>query len=750
MYGSEFSWGIVLFSWLLGVAAGAALGGWGAGRLGRADLAIVANMLALGFLSCLEIWLFRGARGWLGIAPGELLPLIETAGISMFFVAPAGALVGLAFPLACSLIDQDGESTRGIGPLAGVYGLESAGSLVGGAAFSFWAVDRLSPIETALICLGIVAAASAGLLWASGRERVAGLVLFPAAAVILLTAFVGGGTLNRRLIDRRWNDIAPGYELCSEVESRYQNLALGRRETQFTLYCDGQVTSDFPDPLTFAPLAHFWMCQHPSPRRVLVLGGGAEGLLAEILKHPIESLDYVDHDPRLGELIEPFLADEDRHALESDRISIHHSDARYYVKTQRNRFDLVIANLPEPTSAQRARFYTDEFIGELRRAMTHRSVLCLSALAAPGELSAESAGYLASIRATLERHFPYITVSWGNPARVLAASEPDLISTDPAELSSRFSERGIESRFFQPLWFEGAMDWLDPLKLQERKEQLDAAEDVLISTDLHPAIYLQRLAIWEKMSRPPGSLIERLRSLDLPLFLLTLASITAAVVISRARRGPAGTGWIYGPLALSMGTTGFVTMALSILWLFAFQNLYGYVYQRIGWIIALFMCGLVIGCSIVSLWSRRASSSRGRSEFSQALWRRLVAVDLLLAVLSVAAPPALILMGSLQAARLDFLLVEGGVSLLVAVTGLLCGAAFALAGGLQFEVRGGAAAAAGSVVGADHTGACLGALVTGILLVPVYGVVTTAYLLAGIKLGSAVILFLGNRLSRGA
>ena len=56
-------------------------------------------------------------------------------------------------------------------------------------------------------------------------------------------------------------------------------------------------------------------------------------------------------------------------ALNDPRVSVHHVDARYFVKTQRNRYDLVIARLPEPTSALRARLYTDEFYGELRRAM---------------------------------------------------------------------------------------------------------------------------------------------------------------------------------------------------------------------------------------------------------------------------------------------------------------------------------------------------------------------------------------------
>ena len=79
-----------------------------------------------------------------------------------------------------------------------------------------------------------------------------------------------------------------GRGLANHLPALAPGLAVGRRAGQYTLYCDGQVSADFPDPYTFVPLAHFWMCEHPSPRRVLVLGGGAEGLLAEILRHPVE------------------------------------------------------------------------------------------------------------------------------------------------------------------------------------------------------------------------------------------------------------------------------------------------------------------------------------------------------------------------------------------------------------------------------------------------------------------------------
>ena len=794
MFGSELAWGLVLFAWLLGVAVGATLGGWAAEHIAGdrgAAIGLVVVLLALSIAAGVELWIFRGARAWLGVQPGEFLPLPKTALAAVLFVSPASALVGMAFPLACCVVVRRGAEDAGGRFLGGqcppylsfgrVYALECAGSLIGGAAFSFWAIEHLSPIQTALICGAMTAAASAGLLAASlPRCLVASLprCLLPAiglAAVLLAT--LGGDALNRRLIDRRWRTIAPGYELVAETESRYQNLAIGRRADQYTLYCDGQVSGDFPDPYTFVPLAHFWLCQHPSPRTVLVLGGGAEGLLSEILRHPVEHVDYVEPDPRQIELLKPLLTEMDRQALGDPRVAVHQVDARHYIKTQSNRFDLVIARLPEPTSALRARFYTDEFYGELRRAMTARSVLCMTAAAAPTTLSAASRDYLASLRATLTRSFPHVTIGWGDPAQVLAATEAGLVTTDPAELARRYAARfpssaatadsgggrcppygrGVPSPLFDPAWFAGGTDWLAADKLAQRAAELDQARDVQISTDLRPAIYVQRLVLWEAQSSgraadrlrtmPEDGVVARLRSVSLTRFVGALAAVGAIALVAARLRWRSRTGWAAGAVTVSVGTTGFATMALSIIWLFAFQSLYGYVYQRIGWIIALFMGGLVIGCVLAS---RRAEPAATSSRSPDWLWRRLIAVDGLMALLALAVPFVLPALAALQAGPAVLTLVEWCISIMVVATGVLGGAAFPLAGRLRLGFAGRAGAAAGSVVGADHAGACLGALLCGVLLVPMFGTVTTALLLAGMKLTSAVLLGVGWRAARAA
>jgi len=202
-------------------------------------------------------------------------------------------------------------------------------------------------------------------------------------------------------------------------------------------------------------------------------------------------------------------------------------------------------------------------------------------------------------------------------------------------------------------------------------------------------------------------------------------------------------------------------MALSIIWLFAFQNLYGYVYQRIGWIIAVFMGGLVIGCLLATWRSRVAGvtdrlpddAGQGNARLysvppARYLRQRLLIVDALLALLALSVPFIIPALGELQTGPLTFVVVEWCVSILVALTGVLGGAAFPLAGGLRLGATGRPGSAAGSIVAADHAGACAGALLCGILLVPVFGMVSAALLLAGIKLSSAALLVAGLRHSR--
>lgn len=752
MSGNELAWGIVLGAWLAGVALGGATGGSLAGRVRRPARLLALAAMCLALAGCIDLWLFRGALGWLRMTAGELVSAEWMLALSAVLVTPISGLVGLAFPLVCRVAaavttpsspQPPPSSVSGhpsdAGTLSRMYALESAGNLAGGAVFSFWAVEALWPVQIVLLTGAVSVMMAATVLRSRAATGVLPFGLGTLAGAMVALASLAGGELHTALTARRWATVAPGYELKADAETRYQNLTLGERGGQFALYSDGQLAITFPDPYTLAPLAHLWMCEHPNPREVLLLGGGAQGLLAEILLHPVLRVDYVETDPQQTEMIAPFLPPADRKALDDRRVNLVHTDARFFVKRQNDRYDLVIARLPEPTSALRARFYTEEFYAELARAMNQDGVFCVSVDAPPGSLPQGWASYLASIRAALRMHFVEVVVGWGDPAMILAARRRELLTTESVELARRYAGRGIQSTAFDPLMFE-AFDWLDAEKLGQRSRELDAATKIEISTDLRPAVYLQRLVLWERMAGTGPGMIERLRSVQWKETAIGLAAVGALALLIWPVRDRSRRGWAQGAVVLSIATTGFATMALSIVLLFAFQSFYGYVYQRIGWIVALFMGGLVIGSLAGRRWflqSIAGESGRGR------IWTALAAVDGMQALLALAVPLILPRLAALQISPLAMLGVEVCVSAMVALTGVFGGLAFALAGGAQDSFSLEIGKAAGRLIWADHAGACIGALLTGILLVPSLGIPIAAYILVGMKLASAmIVLFL--------
>jgi len=771
-FGSELSWGIVLGSWLLGVAIGGGLGGVAAGRADRASrrFAVVAILFVL-FVPA-TIWLLRGSRAWLGVGTGEYVPLAASALLSLGFIGPCGLLIGLGFPLACRLSAQASGRTAAsrdptdpepsARPIGWVYLAESAGSLAGGAGFTFWLVGRVDPFSMFL-------GAGVGLLiLVAGLELAHSTRRLPMVALVsVLLALVGvvamaeglASRLDRSAVLRRWRSFAGGFRLIASRDSRYQNIAIGSRQRQYSVFTNGQRQLDFPQVYGPYRLAtHTAMCQHPAPRNVLLLGGGASGVLAEVLRHPVQRVDYVELDDVWLELVRPLLPERDRKALDDPRVHVHHVDARHYVKLTKRRYELVLADLPPPMSAMNARYYTEGFYREIRRILTPRGVLVFATEASPAELRPEAGRCLGSIFATLKRVFADVLVEWGSTPRIYACPAPGALTTDPNVLAERLLARnvhlpdleaGIDDPSILPELYRAffsSTDRLTPEHVAKRRRELAALADAPVNTDLKPAIFLLWLIRQDRQLHGQSARLFEWISLLRPWHvLLALAGLPAAWMAWLHWRGKGLAGVVRTAAIFSIGTTGLASMALEIVLIFAFQNLYGYVYERIGMIIAMFMFGLVIGSFAANRLLKRIGTSSGRASSAGspiAMLRRLIVLDSLMALLAAGVPLVLAQLAGLRGPAAAIGLVEPVVFGLVLLAGVVGGAAFPLAGQVYLQQAAGIGRAAGAVEAADHAGACAGALVTGVALVPVLGLASACLLIASIKL-LAVGLLLG-------
>lgn len=750
--GNELTIGIVLAAWLLVLGAGAAA----AGGVLRADpsarhlgqwLAGLAVALAVAVPA--QVFAIRHARAWLGVPPGEYATPPAIAAAAALTLLPTCLAVGLALPLACRRMALAEPPSGGghAAAAAAAYGWEGLGSMLGGLAAAWLLLPHLTPLRLALAgsAAALSAAAAAG---ASRAWRGAAL----AVALALAAAALGGPAwlvrAERRSDEARWRvlgvlpDAAPArtgtaVALVDSRDTVYQNLAVAAQAGQFTLYGNGEVMFVFPDAASAEHAVHGVMAQTPRARRVLLLGGNPVGDIPELLKYPLERLVYVEIDPGVGAAVRAALPEAFARVVGDPRVAVVAQDGVRYVQRCRETFDAVLVNAPAPSTAAANRYYTREFYVSVRRLLAPGGFVKASVVSSE-RLERAAAMLGASIDRTLRAVFPVVLVTAGQETVWLAGAtaapegggvDAAGLTLDRATLAARSRAAAVPATAFRPEYFLGA-DELDPAK-RALVERRFAAADAQVNTILRPAAYFQQLVLWGEMAGTAGSRwLARLRGLhpvQAAAWLAGLAVLLPAIGAALRCRPPVDRLRARWPRALAgfqLATTGLAGMALNVVLVFVFQSLYGYVYARMGAIVAAFMGGLIAG------------AASGRALVLRAPWaalRALAGVDVLMLALTLAVA-ALVRLAAGAGGGAAAVPSEWLVYLAVAACGWCVGAEFPLANRV-FVVAGGAPATAAALASAsDSVGAAAGSLLVGVALLPVFGVPSTCLVLAALKL----------------
>jgi spermidine synthase len=715
--GNELTLGIVLALWL----ALSALGAWISGRLreGRPLRSYAILNLALGPTLLLSLALTRFIKPLFSVHVGEMMGLTGTFLSSALVLLPICVLFGAQFPLACRMVQRAG----GREAIGRVYVLEALASAVAGALLTYVLLTRMSP--TALILTAGGLNLLSGLLLGS-REKTrwiqAGILVLLAAELILLFPLRGG--IERSLREVLWR----GQKVLAEVDSPYGRLALVEHHDQYALFVNGGLllTAPSTDVLGAEERAHLPLLAHPAPDSVLVIGGGVDGLLEEILKHPVAHIDYLELDPAVLSLVESDLPEHLWGELTDPRLSVRAVDGVRFLLGSDRSYEVILMNLPDPSTLLLNRYYTTEFFREVERDLSSGGLFVLSLPGSDSYMSRELSRLNACVHRTLENAFEDVFALPG-PENLYIAGLREL---DPEAMLDRMDRRGVTTKLIGPAYFEYK---LDSFRIEAFRDALERAGPVDLNRDFSPRATFFDLLHWNSVFHPhTRALTGRISGLTLPplLALVALAALVLAVLRrSRPVRGSA--------LPLALFTTGFSGMAFDIVLILSFQILYGHAYRMLGLVIAAFHVGLSAG----ALLSYRALGRQARHGLF-AVELGLLSFTLLL--------PALLLLGISALGSLEGMAVaQVFIPLLSALAGGLVGAEFPLAAALYGRSGEDAGGTAGRLYSSDLLGGVLGALLVAPLLLPLLGLWNTFLFLLALKVLSLLVLLRTGTLHPG-
>jgi len=330
-----------------------------------------------------------------------------------------------------------------------------------------------------------------------------------------------------------------------------------------------------------------------------------------------------------------------------------------------------------------------------------------------------------SLFATLHDSFAHLAISPGEENYFFASDSPGAVTDDADVLAKRYEARGIESEYFSKYLFTSIFL---PERVQFTRQSFEKAGNLRVNTDDTPVTYFFNLVLWSRYSG--GEFGPALLSLSKTgFFWLILCAgavfVVASVLLFRGRRDADSVG---RPLALiAVGTTGTAAMAFDLTALYAYQNTYGYLYQEIGLVVALFMTGLALGSTVATSRLRKLASDSAVA---------LLALEIVIAAFALALPGLLNGAGAvvdLSLGKLLFLVV-------VVAAGFVTGAEFPIANAVFLRAGGKMGTSAALTDSTDHLGAAVGAFLTGVVFIPVFGAVKTCVFLSALNFFSAALI----------
>ncbi len=473
-----YTFSIILAVFLVGLAAGSGAGSWLVRRVnGRAALGY-CQLLLVGSIAWTALMLAKSIPFW------PISPLLSTSpwytfqidlARTIWGILPATLFWGASFPLALgAAAPRERDSAELVGS---IYAANTAGAILGALAFSMILIPWVGTQQAERILIVIAALAAlvvlAPLAWA--LRSIDGAVSLVAAMVLAAFLAWGVSPIPADLIawGRRIMTSSSSAHVLYTGEGMNSSIAISvwsDGATQFHVSGKVEASTEPYDMRLQRMLGHMPALLHPDPEKVLVVGFGAGVTAGTFVVHPeVQRIVICEMEKLIPPVATQYFGNENYNVMNDPRTQIVYDDARHFVLTTPEKFDIITSDPIHPWVKGSATLYSKEYFELVKKHLNPGGIVTQWV-----PLYESDEDTVKSEIATFFSVFPNATV-WANTADgkgydvfMLGQAEPMTINLDA--LDQRLN-RADYQRVVQSLRGVGVNSTIDLLAIYAGQQQ---------------------------------------------------------------------------------------------------------------------------------------------------------------------------------------------------------------------------------------------------------------------------------------
>jgi spermidine synthase len=445
-----YTFSIITATFLTGLGIGSTIGAWLARTSRRPGLLLAGCQVGVGLgVAWAAALMSRAFPYWPidpALATGPWFNFQIDLLRAMIAILPAACFWGASFPIAIAAIaPREQDPARLVG---GLYAANTIGAVLGALAFSLFFIPAFGTAAAQQLLVWLAfAAAIVMLVWSAAADAP---LPFPrraaAAAGALLVAAIAASTIipiPPELIayGRQIATFRNGANYLYTGEGLNSSIAVSEQEggvRNFHVSGKVEASTEVHDMRLQRLLGHMSALMNPHPKTVLVVGFGAGVTAGSFLLYPeIERIVICEIEPLIPQRVAPYFTKENYDIVHNPKVQIVYDDARHFILTTHEKFDVITSDPIHPWVKGAASLYTKDYFELVKQHLNPGGVVTQWV-----PLYQSSEDVIKSEMATFFDVFPWGTI-WSNQFAngggydVIVLAKPEPLQIDPSALDAR-------------------------------------------------------------------------------------------------------------------------------------------------------------------------------------------------------------------------------------------------------------------------------------------------------------------------